>query len=223
MPADRNSIVNAASAGCIGRIEYSVRGGGVSIEAASPVGYKSGMDLFSRMLEAGPDEVLFGLYASPLRRLIGTGTLALLCLVVLNYGYEKFITGGGGLLPILLALAGLYGALRFWQASRTGLELTPSELRESGGRRIARVEDIVSVEREAFAVIKPANGFVIATRESQPAAMLPGIWWRLGKRIGIGGLTGAGEGKAMVELLRELIRRRDEESNGESDQAERSV
>ena len=43
-----------------------------------------------------------------------------------------------------------------------------------------------------------------------PAAWTPGIWWRLGRRIGVGGLTG--EDAAMAELLEELSRDANSES-----------
>lgn len=110
---------------------------------------------------------------------------------------------------ILISAAGAFLALRFWKSTATGLELTLTELRESGGRRLVLVDDIVAVERGAFGVIKPTNGFVLVIRGKMPAAAQPGIWWRLGKRIGVGGLTGAGEGKAMAELLEEIIKRRE--------------
>lgn len=179
------------------------------IEVTGSLLYKSGMDLYSRLLDADPDEILIRVDASPLRRSIGAGALFLLCIVVLWHGYQKYSASGDGLGLILLALAGIYGALRFWQRSAIGLVLTPTELREAGGRRLVCVADIVAVERDAFGIIRPANGFVIVTRDSLPAAILPGIWWRFGKRIGVGGLTGAGEGKAMVELLQEMLKRRD--------------
>ncbi len=61
-------------------------------------------------------------------------------------------------------------------------------------------------------MIKPTNGFVVRARNSMPAAWTPWIWWRLGRRIGVGGLTGGGEGEAMAELLDELSRSANSES-----------
>jgi len=59
-------------------------------------------------------------------------------------------------------------------------------------------------------MIKPTNGFVVRARNSMPAAWTPGIWWRLGRRIGVGRLTG--EGETMAELLDELSRGANSES-----------
>jgi len=144
--------------------------------------------------------------------MFGAGALFLLCVVVMWHGYHKFADSGDGLIPIALALAGIYGALRFWQATATGLELTLTELREAGGRQVVMMEEVVSVERTAFGIVKPTNGFVIVTRSKSTSTILPGIWWRFGKLIGVGGLTGQGEGKAMAELMQELIKRRQGES-----------
>ena len=170
------------------------------------------MSLFNRFLEAGPDEVVVGFGASPLRRVIGTGALLLLCAVFLRQGYDRYLETGGGVWLILLAAVGVYAALRFWHSSATGLELTPTELRDTRGRQLVRLDDIVSVNRDIFAMVKPTNGFVIETRDKLPGAFIPGIWWRYGRRIGIGGLTGPGEGKAVAELLQQMLNRRDRDS-----------
>jgi hypothetical protein len=29
----------------------------------------------------------------------------------------------------------------------------------------------------------------------------PGLWWRFGKRVGVGGVTPAGQGKAMADVI----------------------
>lgn len=159
------------------------------------------MDLLTRLQQADPDDILIGIGGSLLRRVVGTGAIGLIGTSFLWHGYQQLIATGEGLPLILLAVAGFYGAQRFWRSSATGLVLTPTELRDTRGRQIVRVADIVAVNRDTFAMIKPTNGFVIAVRDKLPATISPGIWWRLGKRIGIGGLIGAGEGKAMAELL----------------------
>lgn len=167
------------------------------------------MDLFTRAQKAGPDEILIGLGAAEMRRMVGTSALLMLCAVVFWHGFQRYVEFGGGLGLILISAAGVFLGLRFWKSSATRLELTPTELRESGGRRLVLVDDIVAVDRGVFGVIKPTNGFVLVTRGKMAAAALPGIWWRLGNRIGVGGLTGAGEGKAMAELLEEIVKRRE--------------
>lgn len=167
------------------------------------------MDLFTRAREAGPEEVLIQLHPSPVRRSLGLGGLAILSAMCLSGGLSGAAESGIRWLPLLLGILGFYLLYHFWRSSAKGLELTPSELREIGGRRVIAFADIQSVNRELFGIIKPTNGFVIVNRGQYPNAFSAGIWWRFGSRIGIGGLTPAGEGKAMAELLEEMIKDRD--------------
>ena len=94
----------------------------------------------------------------------------------------------------------LYGALRVWRATERDILLRPDEICEDGGRVLCRIEDIDHVQRGAFA-FKPSNGFVIVLKEKAPRAWAPGLWWRMGRRIGVGGVTSAGAGKAMADVL----------------------
>jgi hypothetical protein len=67
-------------------------------------------------------------------------------------------------------------------------------------------------------MIERTNGFVVRARNSVPAAWTPGIWWRLGRCMGVGRLAGGGdggltgEGEAMAELLDALSRGANSES-----------
>ena len=106
------------------------------------------------------------------------------------------------------------GVLMLWmaekqrRASKLELILTADEVIDSQGRVLARVEDIVAVSRGAMA-LKPSNGFTIVTRSMAPRAYVPGIWWRMGNRVGVGGITSAGETKFMAEQIALMLKRRD--------------
>lgn len=165
------------------------------------------MDLFTRALQADPDEVIFQLHPSPVRRYLGVASLALVSAVALRLGLESEASDGGRMLLMLIGALGFYANYRFWKSTHDGLELTPTELRETGGRRVMAVADIRAIERELFGVIRPTNGFVIAHHGRYPSGFKPGLWWRIGGRVGIGGLTPSGEGKAMAELLLSLVDR----------------
>ena len=89
-------------------------------------------------------------------------------------------------------------------ATTSCLELTELELRDTTGRRIVAVADIRGVDRGALA-FKPSQGFLIRTHAPQPRGWAPGLWWRLGRSVGIGGVTRAGEGKYMAETLQALL------------------
>jgi hypothetical protein len=95
----------------------------------------------------------------------------------------------------------------FRRATHVTLELTDQELRESTGRILFRVEDATRVERGAFA-LKPSNGFLVHLKARQPRVWAPGLWWRGGRRVGVGGVTSAGQAKAMAEILSAMIAQR---------------
>ena len=110
------------------------------------------------------------------------------------------------------------GAAAIWMADRmrrsteTRIELTETELRSSDGRVIALVADIENVDRGFFA-FKPSNGFVVRVKSKGPRAWCPGVWWRLGRRIGVGGVTAAGQTKAMSEILAMMLAQRNQDAN----------
>lgn len=68
------------------------------------------------------------------------------------------------------------------------------------GRPLALMEDIQEIERGMFA-LKPSNGFVVRLKTKAAPAWAPGLWWRTGRRLGVGGVTSAGAAKAMADLL----------------------
>lgn len=108
--------------------------------------------------------------------------------------------------PVWQAFLIVVGALALWMAERMHratehtIELTETELRTSEGQVLALVSDIVSIDRGILA-IKPSNGFMIKTRNPAPRAWRPGMWWRVGRRVGVGGVTSARQTKAMSEVL----------------------
>ncbi len=100
-------------------------------------------------------------------------------------------------------------ALRMWRATTERIELTETELRSTDGQVIARVEEIESLDRGVFA-FKPSNGFLLRTRQPAPGVWQPGLWWRMGRRIGIGGVTPGSQSKFMSEMISAMIAQRDQ-------------
>lgn len=91
-------------------------------------------------------------------------------------------------------------AERMRRATRLALLLTETDLRDESGRVLAQMDEIQQVSRGAFAM-KPSNGFTLLLREPQSRAWAPGVWWRLGRRVGVGGVTSAGAAKFMAEQI----------------------
>lgn len=154
-------------------------------------------------------DVITGIVPSTSRRFFGVGVLYLLG-AMLIYICAVQPPQGLHLLFLLLVLGGfaLFGGWRMWQATAHVIELTQDELRLSDGTVIARVEDIAKVDRSFFA-FKPSNGFLVALNTRYPASWMPGLYWRFGKRVGVGGLTRASQGKQMADMLAALLAKRD--------------
>jgi hypothetical protein len=107
-----------------------------------------------------------------------------------------------------MAAAALWLAHRARVATRTGLVLTRAGLAEETGRMLAPIDAIERVDRGALA-FKPSGGFVVHLDAPGPAGWAPGLWWRIGRRLGVGGTTHPMEGRAMADLLTALLARRD--------------
>ncbi|MEM6480795.1 MAG: hypothetical protein AAF681_03040, partial [Pseudomonadota bacterium] len=86
------------------------------------------------------------------------------------------------------------------RATALSVELTRDEIRCSNGERIAQIADIETLDRGIFA-FKPSNGFLMKLRTKGPSRWQPGLWWRVGARVGIGGVTAASQAKAMAEII----------------------
>lgn len=101
---------------------------------------------------------------------------------------------------LVFGVAILWLAERFRRATTLMITLTADELHDSTGKVLARLDDVESVSRGAFA-LKPSNGFTLVMKHKQPRAWAPGIWWRLGRRVGVGGVTAAGQSRFMAEQV----------------------
>jgi len=109
---------------------------------------------------------------------------------------------------IVLGIAALVLGQRGWTGSAQGIVLDAEGLREEDGRPIAPLDRIASVDRALFS-FKPSNGFLIRLDAPLGRAWVPGMWWRIGRRVGIGGVTRAAETKVMADALSMMIAQRD--------------
>lgn len=147
------------------------------------------------------DEVLASLSPSPARRWLAIGLLAALGAVLIWVALSS--AGASPVLRAFLAVLGI-GAIviadKMRRATMTWLEFTPEGLRDASGRVLCDTADIEAVEKGAFA-LKPSNGFSVRLKTRGAFAWEPGLWWRLGRRIGVGGVTPAAQGKFMADVI----------------------
>jgi len=154
------------------------------------------------------DEVLAVVRASATRRWLGVGMLGLLGLILAYTAlFKPPAAPGWQVFLVVLAILSIWGAERMRQATALAVELTREGLRSSDGEVIAPLERIASVDRGVFA-FKPSNGFIVRLKSPAPGRWLPGLWWRLGARVGIGGVTPGAQSKAMADILAALLTER---------------
>ncbi len=156
------------------------------------------------------EQVIARLYPSAARRGFAAIVLVALGAALLwvglvqppaEFGWRLFLLGGGG-----WSLASAYW---LWQATAVGIELTDTQLREEGGGRVlANLADVRRISRGALA-LKPSNGFLLTMATPGPGVWAPGLWWRVGRRVGVGGVTARHETRFMAEAIAERVERRD--------------
>ena len=86
-----------------------------------------------------------------------------------------------------------------------GILLTREGLFDTTGRAICALDEIEKIERSFFA-FKPSNGFLVRLKTPLETAWVPGLWWRFGRRVGIGGITSVSECKAMADTISIIVK-----------------
>lgn len=150
------------------------------------------------------DEVLATIGASKARRYMGVGMLGFIGGFAIYVALSAPPTLYWLLFLLAVGAGALWQAVRMWQATEHRIELTMEGLRCTDGTIIARMDDIEAVDRSIFA-FKPSNGFLVKLKQPADRAWKPGLWWRFGRQLGIGGVTPVSEGKAMADILKALL------------------
>lgn len=131
---------------------------------------------------------------TPARRFLALTALLGLALFCLVFAAQ------GGLAFAPLGLLALWAAYRFHKSTSQALILRTDGLYLSSGARLVAMNDIAKIDRGLFAM-KPTNGFTIVRKSRGPFLYAPGLYWQMGRRLGIGGVTPPAAGKLMAEVL----------------------
>ncbi|ASM73339.1 MULTISPECIES: hypothetical protein [Roseobacteraceae] len=160
------------------------------------------------MQDINPDDVLAAVSASFGRRIIGVLSVAMLGLLLIYLAIFQPPPLGWQLFLLVIGAASLWLGLRMWHATRHTVVLTETELCDTAGNVLATIEDIESIDRGFFA-FKPSNGFLLTTKSPGPRTWQPGLWWRIGRRIGVGGMTPGSQSKSVSEIIAIKVAQRD--------------
>ena len=155
------------------------------------------------------EEVLAVVRASAARRGLGVTMLVLLGVILVYTAVMRPPAAPAWqMFLILVGLFSLWAAEKMRRATLLAVELTMEGLRSSDGEVIAAMDDIDSVDRSMFA-FKPSNGFILRLKARAPGRWQPGLWWRMGKRVGIGGVTPGAQSKTMADILAAMLAERE--------------
>lgn len=154
------------------------------------------------------DEVLARVEAKGARRGFGVFVLGSLGVILI---YLAFAAPPAGIayqvMLIALGAGALWLTARMWSVTQQVMELTPEMLRLSDGTVLAETSKIIGIDRGMFA-FKPSHGFTLKLAAGNRAAWHPGMWWRLGNRLGVGGVTPGAQTKIMADVIAAMIAER---------------
>ncbi|UZD91738.1 hypothetical protein [Cognatishimia activa] len=146
--------------------------------------------------------------ASPPRRWLAIGMQLSLGGILIYLSTSMSHDFGWQVFLLLLGGGWVFLAMRMYAATQMHLILNEKGLWDSSGDQLAAMEDIESVSRGMFA-FKPSNGFSLVLKKSKgPARWRPGLWWRLGSRVGVGGVTAGSQTKPAAQIIEAILAQR---------------
>jgi len=142
---------------------------------------------------------------SPARRVFSALIQATLGIVLIATAAQLPEPTPMGLAALVgFGIAALWLAWRMYQATGRNIVLTRDGVYDSAGQTIAQLDQIASVDRGIFA-FKPSNGFLIRLKEPGTRIWMPGLWWRYGTRVGVGGATNGKAARDMADVITLLL------------------
>lgn len=149
--------------------------------------------------------MLMTLTPSSIRRVLAAATLGALAMILLWIALAHPPIDPFWMVALFLLGCGAgVAAWRNWQATSHGIVLRTNGVFSTSGECLAALEQMVKVDRGFFA-FKPSGGFVVVLSERAPRRWEPGLWWRSGRRLGVGGTLPAAGCRAMADALTALV------------------
>ena len=132
--------------------------------------------------------------------LLSTGFGLLLFLSYTVSNIEEEITFLDFLLIPTIVFFGLWFIRFLKRYSKIGFLINQSGLFNIDGSVICKIDDIERIDVSPY-TFKSANGFIVILKTKSSFKSIPGLYWRLGKRLSIGGLVSKNESKFLSQTL----------------------
>jgi len=135
-------------------------------------------------------------------------------LIAMAIGILWSVFGDGalsGLKTIVLTVAAagcLWLAYAVFQAKGSAVVLTKDGFYDDDGDMLCALSEVERVDAGVIA-FRPSKGFLVRLKTPAERGWSPGLWWRFGKRFAVGGATPGRDGKAMADLVANMIAERD--------------
>ncbi len=146
------------------------------------------------------NDIIATLEASAARRIVGCGALYGVGGLMLYAIFTDPLGLRWNLVIVAMAIGVFVLAEKLRRATQGQIILRADGLSDANGQTLAYMCDIERVERGAFA-FKPSNGFTLKLKKKQPRGWAPGLWWRYGRYLGVGGAVSAIQTKFMAEQI----------------------
>jgi hypothetical protein len=150
-------------------------------------------------------DVIVKIQPSIMRRMFAAIVLCLSGFVMINFAFSS--ATHSMLLKLILICLGL---IFLWQAQvnfRTtdaAIVLKREGLFDAHGTLICSLSNIALVDRGWFS-FRPSNGFLLRLHKPQSRKWVPGLYWCMGRRLGVGGSISPAQTKEMSDKILLLI------------------
>lgn len=141
------------------------------------------------------------LYPARSRRIMACGLMALVALMLIWSAIVDPISDmSSRALRVGFGALAAWAAFELWRITSHGLVLSLDALKDTDGTELVKLSDIKSVQRGVFA-LKPSHGMLVKAHVKVSGRWRPGLYWRYGRTLGIGGMTPKATTKAFADAL----------------------
>ena len=137
-------------------------------------------------------------------KILGLTIFALLAFLIVSLSrLEKNISVLDMLLIPIIVVLGLWLKRFLNRYSKIGFLINELGMFNLDESLIFKMDEIERIDVSPY-TFKSANGFIILLKTKSSFKFIPGLYWRLGNRISIGGLVSKNESKFLSTTLLEL-------------------